>query len=38
LSSVRARGMQRRMEDLSGRVAVVIGGGSGIGRGIRGWR
>jgi NAD(P)-dependent dehydrogenase (short-subunit alcohol dehydrogenase family) len=26
--------MQRRMEDLSGRVAVVIGGGSGIGRGI----
>jgi NAD(P)-dependent dehydrogenase (short-subunit alcohol dehydrogenase family) len=26
--------MQRRMDDLSGRVAVVIGGGSGIGRGI----
>jgi NAD(P)-dependent dehydrogenase (short-subunit alcohol dehydrogenase family) len=26
--------MQQRMEDLSGRVAVVIGGGSGIGRGI----
>ncbi len=26
--------MQRRMEDVNGRVAVVIGGGSGIGRGI----
>jgi NAD(P)-dependent dehydrogenase (short-subunit alcohol dehydrogenase family) len=26
--------MQQRMEDLTGRVAVVIGGGSGIGRGI----
>jgi NAD(P)-dependent dehydrogenase (short-subunit alcohol dehydrogenase family) len=26
--------MQQRMEDLIGRVAVVVGGGSGIGRGI----
>jgi NAD(P)-dependent dehydrogenase (short-subunit alcohol dehydrogenase family) len=26
--------MQQRMDDLTGRVAVVIGGGSGIGRGI----